>query len=52
MITRVDWKREGLAAGSSTAEDDWKDWKRPVMSLDSAKLFLNRTYEPVSESVR
>jgi hypothetical protein len=45
IITRFDWKREGLAAGSKMTEDAWKDWKRPAMSRERAKLFLNRTFE-------
>ena len=48
MIANVDWNREGLAAGSSTLDDDWKDWKRPVISLDNAKLFLNNTWANMS----
>ena len=45
MITKsVDWNSDGLDAGSKMEELDWKDWKRPVISLLSAKLFLKRTY--------
>ena len=45
MITKsVDWNSDGLDAGSNMEELDWKDWKRPVISLLSAKLFLKRTY--------
>ena len=45
MITKsVDWNSDGLDAGSNIEELDWKDWKRPVISLLSAKLFLKRTY--------
>lgn len=44
MITSVDWKRDGLAAGSRIVDDDWNDWNSPVMSLDNAKLFLKRTW--------
>ena len=43
MITRVDLNSVGFAEGSSTVEEDWKDWKRPVISRDRAKLFLNKT---------
>jgi hypothetical protein len=45
MITKsVDWNSDGLEAGSNMEELDWKDWKRPVISLLSAKLFLKSTY--------
>jgi ABC-type cobalamin transport system ATPase subunit len=43
MMTRVDWNRDGLAAGSRMTEDAWNDWKRSAMSRDRAKLFLKRT---------
>ena len=44
MITSVDWNSDGLADGSRTVELDWKDWKRPVISLLRAKLLRNRTF--------
>jgi hypothetical protein len=43
ITTSVDWKSDGLDVGSNTDELDWKDWKRPVISLLKAKLFRNRT---------
>lgn len=43
-MTRVDWKSEGLAAGSRMVDEDWKDWNNPVMSRDKAKLFRKRTW--------
>ena len=43
MTTSVDWKSVGLDVGSNTDELDWKDWKRPVISLLKAKLLRNRT---------
>jgi hypothetical protein len=43
MTTRVDRKSDGLDAGSKIDELDWKDWKRPVISLLRAKLLRNRT---------
>ena len=45
MTTSVDWKSEGLDAGSNTDELDWKDWKRPLISRLRAKLLRNRTYD-------
>ena len=45
MTTSVDWKSDGLDAGSNTDELDWKDWKRPLISRLRAKLLRNRTYE-------
>lgn len=45
MITSVDRNSDGFAVGSRTVEDDWNDWKRPVMSRDSAKLFRNKTFQ-------
>jgi hypothetical protein len=44
IMTSVDWKRVGFAAGSKTDALDWKDWKRPLMSLLNAKLLRKRTY--------
>jgi hypothetical protein len=44
IMTRVDWKRVGFSAGSKTDALDWKDWKRPLMSLLNAKLLRKRTY--------
>ena len=44
MITSVDWNNDGFAAGSRTVELDWKDWKRPVISLLRAKLLRKRTF--------
>jgi hypothetical protein len=44
MITSVDWNRDGFDDGSRTVELDWKDWKRPVISLLRAKLLRKRTY--------
>ena len=44
MTTSVDWKSDGLDAGSSIDELDWKDLKRPLMSRLRAKLLRNRTY--------
>jgi hypothetical protein len=43
-MTSVERKSVGLAFGSKTVEEDWNDWKSPVMSLDKAKLFRNKTY--------
>jgi hypothetical protein len=43
MTTSVDWKSDGLDVGSNTDELDWKDWKRPVISLLRAKLLRKRT---------
>lgn len=43
IMTSVDLKSVGFAAGSSIMADDWKDWNKPVMSLDIAKLFRNST---------
>jgi hypothetical protein len=45
MTTSVDWKSDGLDAGSNTDELDWKDWKRPLMSRLRAKLLRKRTYD-------
>ena len=45
ITTSVDWKSEGLDAGSNTDELDWKDWKRPLISRLKAKLLRNRTYD-------
>ena len=47
MIANVDWNNNGFAAGSKTVALDWNDWKRPVMSRLSAKLFRNKTYNQV-----
>jgi hypothetical protein len=44
MMTSVERKSVGFAAGSRTVDDDWKDWKRPVISRESAKLFRNKTW--------
>jgi hypothetical protein len=44
IMTRVDWNRVGFAAGSKTDALDWKDWKRPLMSLLNAKLLRKSTY--------
>jgi hypothetical protein len=46
MMTRVDWKRVGLAAGSKTDALDWNDWNNPLISRLNAKLLRNRTYSP------
>ena len=46
MMTRVDWKRVGLAAGSNTDALDWNDWNNPLISRLNAKLLRNRTYPP------
>lgn len=43
MMVSVERNKVGLAAGSSTVEDDWKDWKRPVMLRFMVKLFRNKT---------
>ena len=43
MTTNFDWNNEGLSAGFKTVALDWEDWKRPVMSRLSAKLFRNKT---------
>ena len=43
MTTSVDWESDGSDVGSNTDELDWKDWKRPVISLLRAKLSWNRT---------
>ena len=45
IMTSVDWKSVGFAAGSRTDALDWNDWKRPLISRLKAKLFRNRTYE-------
>ena len=45
ITTSVDWKSEGLDAGSNTDELGWKDWKRPLISRLKAKLLRNRTYD-------
>lgn len=42
-MTRVDLKSDGFDAGSSTVDEDWNDWNKPVISLESAKLLRNRT---------
>ena len=44
IMTSVDWKRVGFAAGSKTDALDWNDWKRPLISLLKAKLLRKRTY--------
>lgn len=44
MMTSVDWKREGFAAGSRTDALDWNDWKSPLISRPNAKLLRKRTY--------
>jgi hypothetical protein len=43
IITRVDWKSDGFAAGSKTDALDWKDWNSPLMSRLNAKLFRKST---------
>lgn len=43
MMTRVDWNRVGLAAGSNTDALDWNDWNNPLISRLNAKLLRNRT---------
>lgn len=43
MITNSDLKSDGFAAGSSTEAEDWKDWNKPAMSRDNAKLLRKRT---------
>lgn len=43
IITRVDLNSVGFAVGSKTVEEDWKDWKRPVISRESAKLLRKST---------
>jgi len=45
MMARVDLNNVGLAAGSKTVADDWKDWKSPAISRERAKLFLKSTCE-------
>ena len=45
MTISVDWKSDGFDAGSKIEALDWKDWKRPVISLLRAKLFRKRTYQ-------
>ena len=45
MMTSVDWKSMGFASGSRTDAEDWKDWNKPVMSRESAKLLRKRTWE-------
>ena len=49
MMTSVDWKSVGFAAGSRTDALDWNDWKRPLISRLKAKLLRKRTYK-ASES--
>ena len=44
IMTSVDWKSVGFAAGSKTDALDWKDWKRPLISRLKAKLLRKRTY--------
>ncbi len=44
MTTNADWNNDGFAPGSRTVEEDWKDWKRWVMSRDKAKLLRKRTW--------
>ena len=48
IITNVDWNNEGFALGSNTVELDWNDWKSPVMSRLSAKLFRKSTWSHCS----
>jgi hypothetical protein len=43
MITNLEQNNEGFADGSRIVADDWKDWNKPAISRDIAKLFLNRT---------
>lgn len=43
IMTRVERKSVGLAAGSKTVDDDWNDWNKPAISLDRAKLLRKRT---------
>ena len=50
MTTSVDWKSEGLHAGSNKDELDWKGWKRPLISRLKARLLRNRTYDDENES--
>ena len=47
MMTRRDLNSDGLAEGSRTMADDWKDWNKPLMSLENAKLLRKRTYVSV-----
>ena len=42
-IISSDLKSDGFALGSSIIAEDWNDWKSPVISRDSAKLFRKRT---------
>lgn len=51
MSTNVDWNNDGFAAGSKTVVLDWNDWKRPVMSRLSTKLFRNKTCNQVHKWV-
>jgi hypothetical protein len=48
MMVRMDRNRSGLLAGSRTVEEDWKDWNKPVMSRERAKLFRNSTCTKIS----
>ncbi len=43
IITSVDWKRVGLAAGSKIDALDWNDWNSPLISRLNAKLLRKRT---------
>jgi hypothetical protein len=33
MMANVDWNSDGFAEGSNTVDDDWKLWKRPIITL-------------------
>jgi hypothetical protein len=46
IMTSVDWKSDGLAAGSKTDELDWNDWNSPLISRLNAKLLRKRTCRP------
>lgn len=48
MMTGSDLKSIGLAAGSRTLADAWKDWNNVDMLRESAKLLRNRTCWGVS----
>lgn len=40
IIARVDWKRDGFVAGSSTFVEDWKLWSH----VREGQLIYTRTY--------
>jgi len=40
IIARVDWKRDGFAAGSSTFVEDWKLW----LHVRESQSVYARTY--------